>query len=344
MPALTLARALRESGDEAILLTEGREPERLLLRDSPCRAEALPFARGGLGLPLLWATLRARRFLVRERVDLVVGAGGRTTVPVGLAACSLRMPMVLLEQNAVTGKANKLLASIARQTYLGLPSKSPPPRSTVTGTPVRPELGRIDRREARRQLGLVEDRPVIFVTGGSQGARQLNEQIPAGLCRLRLPLQVLHLCGSDRREDVEQRYLEGASCGLRARVESHVTDMAVYYAAADLVISRGGGSTVAELAVAGRAAIIVPYPHHRDRQQFFNGMVLEEAGAAVVVEQEGLSPEAVSSLVGNLLRGDHLAGMEARARAVARTDSCERIVESLEQIVSEHAHAAHDLG
>ena len=336
LPALTLARALRDSGEEPILVTEGRDAERVLLRDCPCRAESMPFRGGRLGMPLrlMQATLRARKFLRREKVDVVVGAGGSTTVPMALAARSLRLPVVLLEQNAVTGKANRLLAPLAHCTYLGLPSQHPPRRSVVTGTPVRPELGCIDRVQARQRLELDLHVPVVFVTGGSQGARPLNEQIPEGLCLIEQPVQVLHLCGSDNVDEVRARYRAGARHGTVARVESHVLDMATYYAAADLVICRGGGSTVAELAVAGRASIIVPYPHHKDRQQFHNGMVLEEVGAAVVVEQEGLSPEAVASLVGNLFRLDHLARMEDRARSVARNDSCVRILEDLKKLAA----------
>jgi UDP-N-acetylglucosamine--N-acetylmuramyl-(pentapeptide) pyrophosphoryl-undecaprenol N-acetylglucosamine transferase len=332
LPAVMLARALRDAGQEPILLTEGRAPERLLLEKYPYRAESLAVGGGGPGMPLrlLRATVRARRFLQREHVDLVVGAGGRTTVPVGLAATSLRVPMVLMEQNAVPGRANRLLAPLARRVYLGLPTKRSPRNGLVTGTPLRPELGRIDRAVARRSLGLAEDAPVVLVTGGSQGARALNEVVPAALSRLRRPLQILHLCGGNDDEEVRQRYAPGAGQGITAMVRTHALDMATFYAAADLVICRGGGGTVAELAAAGRASIIVPYPHHRDRQQYHNGVVLEEAGASVVVEQGDLTPDSLGALVESLFRWERLEKMGERAKGLARDDTCHRILEDLQ--------------
>jgi UDP-N-acetylglucosamine--N-acetylmuramyl-(pentapeptide) pyrophosphoryl-undecaprenol N-acetylglucosamine transferase len=334
LPAMMLARALSESGHQPILLTEGRSPERLLLEQYPYRAETLAVGGPGPSLPLrlLRAWLRARRFLARERIDLVIGAGGRTTVPVGLAATSLGVPMVLMEQNAIPGRANRLLAPLARRIYLGLPSPRRPRNALVTGTPLRPELGRVGRDAAKRSLGLAAALPVVLVTGGSQGARALNTIVPAALCRLRRPVQVLHLCGAHEDEPVRQAYAAGAEHGLTAMVRCHAFDMATMYAAADLVICRGGGGTVAELAAAGRGAIIVPYPHHRDRQQYFNGKVLEDAGAAVVIEQRDLEPGALAAQVKGLLAEGRTAEMGAKASALARPDSCARILEDLAEL------------
>lgn len=282
---------------------------------------------------LLGATLRARNFLRREKVDIVVGTGGRTTLPVGLAAKSLGLPMVLMEQNAVPGRANRLLAPLARRVYLGLPTAHPTRRSLLTGTPLRSEFGRINRSEARRGLGLTVDVPVVFVTGGSQGARTLNSLVPDALCRLRRPLQVLHLSGPGRGENMRLRYAAGEAHGITAMVRSHAFDMPNYYAAADLVICRGGGGTVAELASAGRPSIIIPYPHHRDRQQYFNGKILEEVGAAVVLNEHGLSPESLAALVESLFRRGGLEAMGERAQEVAMTDACDDIVEDLDRLV-----------
>lgn len=334
LPAVILAQALREAGDDTVVLTEGRRPERLLLERYPCRAEALPVDGSKIGLPmrLLAAAWQARRFLQREHVDIVVGTGGRNTVPVGLAAKSLGLPVALMEQNAVPGRANRLLAPLARRVYLGLPTQRPTRNSVLTGTPLRAEFGRVDRDEARRSLGLRLEVPVVLVTGGSQGARALNEITPDAICRLRRPLQVLHLSGPGHGENVRLRYSSGEPHGITAMVRTHAFDIATYYAAADLVVCRGGGGTVAELAAAGRPAIIVPYPHHRDRQQFFNGKVLEAAGAAVVVEQEGLTPVSLAALVESLFRWDRLRAMGESARSLARDDACADIVEDLDRL------------
>src|SRR5688572_5203923 len=190
MPALVLARALRTGGHEAVLVTEGRDVEReMLRREAPGVAEVeLPCPRGSrLTLPfwLLRATAAARRLLRERAVDCVVSTGGRPSVPMGLAARSLGVPLYLLEQNAVTGRANRWLSPFAQRIYHGLPAAfGLGPRALVTGTPLRPELGRVDRDSAREQLGLLAGVPVVLVTGGSQGARSLNEHVPQALVQL----------------------------------------------------------------------------------------------------------------------------------------------------------------
>jgi len=305
MPALVLARALRASGHEALLVTEGRDVERELHRaalpDVP-GVELPPVGRSRLALPfwLLRATARARRLLREQQVDCVISTGGRPSVPVALAAKSLGKPVYLLEQNAVMGRANRLLQPVATRVYHGLPADGMSvTRGLVTGTPLRPELGRLDRGEARRRLGLADDRPVVLVTGGSQGARSLNEIVPPALLRQEPRLQVLHLAGLGRDEEVRRRYVGDGT--VEARVWPVTADMDRMLGAADLVICRGGGTTVAELTAVGRAAIIVPYPHHRDRQQLRNAEVLARGGAALIVEEAALSVDAMAELVQCLL-------------------------------------------
>jgi UDP-N-acetylglucosamine--N-acetylmuramyl-(pentapeptide) pyrophosphoryl-undecaprenol N-acetylglucosamine transferase len=187
MPAMVLARAMQASGHEPVMVTEGREVERELLRRQlpDVRGVELPAAsRSRLALPLwvLRATAAARRILRDQRVDCVVSTGGRPSVPVALAARSLGMPVYLLEQNAVTGRANRLLAPLAKRIYHGLPSDAAAsPRALVTGTPLRPGIGRVDREAARAELGFAAADRVVLVTGGSQGAQALNRIVPVAL-------------------------------------------------------------------------------------------------------------------------------------------------------------------
>ncbi|MGB3967247.1 MAG: UDP-N-acetylglucosamine--N-acetylmuramyl-(pentapeptide) pyrophosphoryl-undecaprenol N-acetylglucosamine transferase, partial [Planctomycetota bacterium] len=306
MPALALARALHAAGHESLLVTEGRAVEReLLRRELPdvTGVELPPAGRSRLGLPwwLLRATAAARRVLREQRIDRVVSTGGRPSVPVALAARSLGVPVYLLEQNAVTGRANRLLRPFAERIYHGLPSREPvSARALVTGTPLRPEIGAMSRERARELLGLHAATPVVLVTGGSQGARALNETVPQALLRLHQPLQVLHLAGL-QADDVVRRFYAASAGRIVAVVRPVAHDMDRMFAAADLVICRGGGTTVAELCAVGRAAVIVPYPHHRDRQQLRNAEVLANAGAAVVVEEADLSVETLTGLVRCLL-------------------------------------------
>lgn len=335
MPALALADALRGAGRDALVLTEGRPPERALLQGAGLSAREVPVG-GGVSLPLrlVRATLACRRMLRAERVDLVIGTGGRACVPAALAARSLDIPVCLLEQNAVPGRANRLLSHIARRVWLGLPSSRPLARSVVTGTPLRASVGQLDRARAREALGFASDVPVLLVFGGSQGAAVLNEVVPAALARLRRPLQVVHLTGLDRSQPVRAAY--DALCGdVRALVRPLANDMATLYAAADLVLCRGGGSTLAELIAAGRPAVIVPYPHHRDRQQWHNGKVLEGAGAGLVVEQERFDGAGLAAILQGLLdRPERLREMGERARGLVPGDACARILADLEGLTA----------
>jgi UDP-N-acetylglucosamine--N-acetylmuramyl-(pentapeptide) pyrophosphoryl-undecaprenol N-acetylglucosamine transferase len=327
MPALVLARALRARGHDPVLVTEGRDVEReLLRRELPDVVECqLPSARGSrLGLPLwlLRATATARRLLREQHVDAVVSTGGRPSVPVGLAARSLGLPLFLLEQNAITGRANRWLSPFARRIYHGLPAvHAIGARSLLTGTPLRPEIGRIDRQVAREELGLPLQASVVLVTGGSQGARSLNEAVPKALLRIaarlpQRPLHVLHLAGLGRDEEVRRTYASGERDVL-AQVRPVAQDMARLFAAADLVVCRGGGTTVAELCAVGRAAVIVPYPHHKDRQQLRNAEVLARAGAAVIVEEPQLTVERLADLLQALFADpQRLAAMGLAARAL----------------------------
>ncbi|MCA8952282.1 MAG: UDP-N-acetylglucosamine--N-acetylmuramyl-(pentapeptide) pyrophosphoryl-undecaprenol N-acetylglucosamine transferase, partial [Planctomycetes bacterium] len=338
---------------------EGREVERgMVARELPdLPARPLPGAAAGerpsrVGLPLwlLRTGLAARRTLREERVDCVVSTGGRASVPVGLAARSLGVPLFLLEQNAITGRANRWLAPFAKRMYRGLPAAGRRDPGFVTGTPLRPEVGRIARERARHELGLVGAAPLVLVVGGSQGAQALNEAVPAALRRLDLPLAVVHLAGSGHDGDVARRYRRGsdgsgsdglgpdggdpnAGPALDAIVLPTASDMARLYAAADLVVCRGGGTTVAELVAAGRAAVIVPYPHHRDRQQFENAKVLAAVDAAVIVEQQELDPVGLADVLGALL-GDpaRLRRMGEAARKVNAGDATTAIVDDIERI------------
>lgn len=321
MPALALAKALRLAGHDPVLVTEGREVEREMLRREWPELGGLELpSPGGSRLLLPWWILRAmataRRFLRECRIDRVVSTGGRPSVPVALAARSLGVPLYLLEQNAVTGRANRWLLPFAERIYHGLPGPHQgSPRALVTGTPLRPELGAMSRGRARELLGFATEIPVVLVTGGSQGARSLNECVPQALLRQPGRLQVLHLSGIGADDNVRRVY--AASDGrIQAQVRPVAVDMDRLFAAADLVICRGGGTTVAELCVVGRPALIVPYPHHRDRQQLHNAEVLVRAGAALLLEEPALSVAAVAATVRCLL-ADPLR-LQAMGEAAAR--------------------------
>lgn len=298
-PAVAIGRALERAGYETALLTEGREVERDLLASAGAEADYLPC--GGSGPAAAWRLARAvfgaRRWLREREVDALVLTGGRTALAAGLAGRSRGVPLYLLEQNVVRGRSNRVLTRFADRVYTGLPSThgegSERGRTVYTGTPLREEFGPSmhlsvpvddDRRSAREALGLPLDRVVVFVTGGSQGAGSLNAEVPAALAPCQARPFALHLAGPGRSEQVRRLYAEH---GVQAKVFDLHPEMATCYRAADLVICRGGGVTVAELIATARPAVVVPYPHHKDRQQWHNGRVLEARGAARIVEEDG---------------------------------------------------------
>ena len=339
MPALVLARSMQEAGHEPLLVTEGRGVERELVRRELPDITSIEVGRSGtsiVALPswLLRATWVARRALRRHDVKGVISTGGRVSVPVALAARSLRLPLFLLEQNAVTGRANRWLLPLARRMYLGLPSFGEGhARGLFTGTPLRSGFGRLDRDEARRSLGLLADVPVVLVTGGSQGARVRNEVVPAALQRVRSKMQVMHLSGLGNDVAVRHQYADVARDTV-VHVRAVAADMDRLFAAADLVICRGGGTTIAELMAVGRAAIILPYPHHKDRQQLHNARVLERVGAATIVEESNLNQEALTELVGGLLsEPSRLRAMADKGRQLRRLDAVDAILADVRRVI-----------
>ena len=340
-PALVLGQRLREVGHDTWLVTEGRAVEQDLLARAGLEADPLPVAAGGpVGFGR--ATWAARRMLRERRAEAVVCTGGRTSLAVGLAAQSLRLPVFVLEQNAVTGRANRLLGHFAERVYLGLPNKRLGRRQVLTGTPLRSEFGRLDRRAARAELGLPTTTPTVFVTGGSQGAQALNQTAPPALVevarRRGAPLTVVHLSGAGNDAAVRGLYADAADVGLQAVVRPLALDMATLYAAADVVVCRGGGCTVAELCQSGRASVVVPYPHHRDQQQRRNAEVLVGAGAARILDQAELTPERLASeLVAMFEEPGRLDRMGAAAARLAPADPCATILADVGEAVDRHA-------
>jgi UDP-N-acetylglucosamine--N-acetylmuramyl-(pentapeptide) pyrophosphoryl-undecaprenol N-acetylglucosamine transferase len=339
MPALVLARAMQEGSHEPLLVTEGRDVERELVRRELPDIAAVEVPRCGgsiAGMPvwLMRATLTARRHLRRHQIAGVISTGGKASLPVALAARSLGLPLFLLEQNAVTGRANRWLLPLAKRMYLGLPGAGERhARALFTGTPLRSGFGRVEREEARRSLGLHADVPVVLITGGSQGARVLNEVVPAALQRVRCKLQVMHLSGLGNDAAVRHRYADVARDTV-AHVRPVAADMDRLFAAADLVICRGGGTTVAELMAVGRAAIIIPYPHHKDRQQWHNAQVLGRVGAALVQEEHNLDPAALTAQVEELLLApSRLRAMADEGRKLRRLDAVQAILADVRRVL-----------
>jgi UDP-N-acetylglucosamine--N-acetylmuramyl-(pentapeptide) pyrophosphoryl-undecaprenol N-acetylglucosamine transferase len=334
-PALAIAGELRASREIVWLGTRrGIEARLVPAAGYPVEWIDVEGLRGkGLGrwlaapMRLLRAVAQARRALRRRRPGVVLGLGGFASGPGGIAAWLAGAPLVIHEQNAVAGLTNRWLSRIAARIAEGFPGSFPAGRSALyVGNPVRPEIAAIAHP---RQRFAARSGPMrLFVFGGSQGASSLNRLVPAAVALLpeaRRPL-VLHQTGAKDREETEAAY---RAAGVRADVRDFVEDMAAAYAEADLVVSRAGALTVAELAAAGVGSILVPFPAAVDNHQTRNAEWLGRVSAAQVVSETGLTAAELANRLATLFGNgrSRLLAMAEAARAQAKPDAARRMAE-----------------
>jgi len=279
-------------------------------------------ARTLAGLPR--AVLAARSRLKALKPQVVLGMGGHSSWPVGVAAWLLRTPLALHEQNAIPGSANRYLARLAQKIFVSFPASRdffPPGRSLWTGNPIRPEFF---LPEANRPAAPF----TVMITGGSQGAHHLNMEVLAGLPLLadgRDRLFFLHLSGEADREAVAAGYREH---GFAAEVAGFTPEVAAWMRRAHLVVCRAGASTLAELTAVGRAAILVPYPYAANNHQEFNARFLAEAGAGEVLLNKNFTGEAFAGKIKQFLaEPEALKNMEEASRSHAKPSAAREIAE-----------------
>lgn len=286
------------------------------------------------------AVVRAGSIIGRHRPDVVLGVGGYAAGPVVLAARLKGIPIVIQEQNAVPGLTNRLLGRIAGRIAVAYRSANrwfPSGRIYLTGNPARAGLGSVERSEARRRFGLSPEAPTLFVLGGSRGARILNERMAeaAGPLGRAVPgLQVIHQAGPGRNQEIDALREAYAKAGVPAAVLEFIEDMPAALAASDLVMARAGAATLSELALAGRPAVLVPYPFSAHGHQAANAREASDAGGAVVIDQEDLTLLRIVETLGALLSDP--GRLDAMGRAMgrlARPDAADRVVDLLEEIV-----------
>lgn len=338
VPAHVLALELRARGHAVHLVTDQRGlrfpglfenvPRTVVDSGSPGRSGWRTLPAVALSI---WRGRGAARALFRElKPRAVIGFGGYPALPALLAALSLHLPSLVHEQNAVLGRVNRFLAprvraiatSYARVRRLeaGWAAKT-----VLTGNPVRAEI------MAARDTVFAADAPRLrlLVTGGSQGAAILNTIVPAAVAllpeALRLRLDVVH---QGRDEDAAMIAETYRSAGIAAEVRGYFTDLPAQIAAAHIVVARAGASTVAELAVAGRPAILVPLPIATDDHQTDNAQGLAAVGGAIVVAQSQFTASAVAAaLTGWLSDPKALAAAAAGARAAGHPDAAARLAD-----------------
>ena len=347
-PASALAEALIHRGQRVALVTDARGgafhklDERIEVH--LIRAGSLA---GGIGRKLHGAAslaiglAQSARLVRRIAPAAAVGFGGYASVPAMLAAGRLRVPRLIHEQNGIMGRANRLLAPSATMIALSLPHtgglrEADRGKARLIGNPVRAGIAAISRTGYRPPE---EGEPFnLLVIGGSQGARVFSDVVPEAIALLpegtRRRIAVTQQC---RSEDLDRARASFAACGLTPELAPFLADMPARLAAAHLVIARAGASTVAELAAAGRPAVLVPYPHATDDHQHVNAKALEDAGGAWLIPQDCFSPRGLATRIEDFLASPKsLAEAAGRARAAGHPDATERLADMVEDLAGDN--------
>ncbi len=332
-PALAVAEALRAQGVQVFWIGTRQGMESRLVPEHGFEMEWIRIEglRGkGLGqmlkapFKLAGALWQARAILARRRPALVLGMGGFASGPGGLAARALGIPLIVHEQNFVPGLTNQWLARIATRVFEAFPGSFPAARGAVaTGNPVRQTI--VDLPAPGERFAGRTGARRLLVLGGSLGAQALNEMLPPALAALPTEQrpEVRHQAGERTLETARAAY---AAAGVAAEVTPFIGDMAEAYAWADLVFCRSGALTVSELAAAGVASVLVPYPFAVDDHQVGNARYLADAGAARLIIQRDLSVAGLTALLTDLLSDrTRLLAMAEAARSRAQPDACARI-------------------
>ncbi len=331
-PALAVAHCLREQGHQVSWLGTRRGMESELVPANGFDIDYIAIAglRGNGLLGWLAAPLRISRAIIqalavlrRRQPQAVLGMGGFVTGPGGVAAKLKGVPLLIHEQNAIAGLSNRLLSHIAVRVLEAFPGTFTGRKVSHMGNPVRSNIAALQLPE-QRYVGR-KGRLRLLVVGGSLGALALNELVPQTLASMAPALrpEVRHQSGRRHLELTRDAY---ERAGVEAEVMPFIEDMATQYAWADLVICRAGALTVSELALAGVASILVPYPYAVDDHQSANGSYLVEEGAAQLVQQRDLSPDALAEMLMAFCQDpaegrERLLVMAQRARRLATPEA-----------------------
>ena len=340
-PGIAVAEALIAKGHQAKLLISQKRVDTDAsakyghLEFETLSAVAKPPTLSLRMAPFLWKTWQSirhcRTILKESSADAVIGMGGFISLPPIFAGHRLGLKTFVHDSNARPGRANVLVSRWCSKVFLGFEAatgfftKSP---TEVTGTPVRPEiLGLPSREESAKHFDLDPSKPIVLVTGGSQGARQLNDICCDAASKLPAGTQILHVAGNSDRQRVQ-----AATACTNHKVLGFCDRMPLAYGCADLVVTRSGASSLTEISTAGLPSILIPYPHAADDHQARNAEVFVNAGAAHMAREDQLSGEGMARMITAILENptDRQA-MANAARHLAIPDAAERVCVAIEQ-------------
>lgn len=349
-PAEALASELLGRGRSLVLVTDvrgahyggalGTLPVYTVNAGTPTRGGIVTRLRGLVRMAD--GVLQARRMLGWLDPAAVVGFGGYAALPTMLAATWRRIPTILHEQNAILGRANRVLAPRVTSIALSFPATArlrptDQPKAEIVGNPVRVEIRAV---RASDYAAPAPDAPFnLLVTGGSQGAAIFSTLIPDALAGLPEPLRarlrVVQQCRPETLGTAQARY---KSAGINAELAAFFTDMPKRLTAAHLVLCRAGASTVGEIAIAGRPALFIPFPHASDDHQSANAAAFAAGGAAWHFHQSDLTPEVLRQAIAELMMSPpELAARAAVARSLGRPDAARALATLVETIAAQHA-------
>ena len=336
-PALAVADVLRTSGWNVTWLGAPNSMEADLVPRHGYTVAWVRFSglRGNgllrkLMLPfnLLIALWQSAVAMFRYRPDVVLGMGGYITFPGGVMAALLRKPLVIHEQNSIAGLSNKALATLADRVMSGFPEVLK--HAEWCGNPVRESIAALPDPQQRyaARSGVLN----VLVVGGSLGAQAINECLPQALFCMPQEMEpkVIHQTGKKHFADVKAMYNDA---GIEADVKPFLDDMAQYYAWADVVICRAGALTVAELAAAGVASILIPFPYAVDDHQTANAKFLSDKGAAILLPQTALTARHLADLLQEITRDQALV-MARKARALSQPDAAQRVAQVCKELAT----------
>jgi len=344
-PGIAVAEVLRERGHEVLLFVSEKEIDSLALSTrSQFRFEKLPT----VGFPSVYSPAifgfirrfteslsRCRSIYRKFKPQIILGMGGFTSTAPILAGRMRGISTLIHESNAVPGKANRLAAKMVRAVLLGFKECAaffPKVRTELTGTPIRTELKRLDRRSARQKLGLQTDVTTMLVMGGSQGASGINQAIIKSLPLLRpaaAGLQVIHLSGARDERLVADNYRRERIPAFVAAFHHHMEEV---YSAADFAVARAGAASLAEIASFELPSILIPFPYAADDHQTRNAEIFARGGAAFVLKESELTPESLTQKIREMIsHPEQLRRMREKSAQLAPRDAANRVAVTMEK-------------
>jgi len=340
MPLLAVARELQAGGHQSVFIGTQTGFEAKLVPPAGFPLEFIEI--GGLNrvgamrmlrtiAQLPFSVRRSAQLLAKHQASAVFSLGGYAAGPVVMAALCKRLPLVVMEPNAMPGLTNRQIGRFVNRALLSFPDAAkffPQGKSEITGLPVRSEFFGIPPKRLEAKL-------TILITGGSQGSRTLNEAASGSWSYFReahFPVRFIHQTGTSAHTVLAQKLAES---GIEGEATPFIDDMPAAFARADLIVCRSGAGAVAELAAAGKPSILVPFPHSTDQHQLRNAEAFQKAGAAILVQDHEMDGGRLFEEVEKLrTRPEMLQRMGERARGFAHPDAARRAVSVLETVIT----------